>query len=215
MQLMKYDEFKNKLVEEIRKLVPAQFKHYSIELHSIRKVNKAYDGICMHDKNAEKSVSPVIYAEELYDDYMLSGDFDKVVKTATDLLVNHYVSTDAIDLDNSEDNIILTLMNYENNKEQLNELFHVKYHDMAIVFRWVMKRDENGILGCLVTNKMAEAFGFDIDELYLKAMENTKRLMPVSVKPLNDEIKDIIPTAENEPVPVLLLTNKYHMDGAA
>ena len=211
MQLLRYDEFKTELLNGIKTNVPDAYKGYSVEMYRIKKLNQCLDGICMLDKSAEKAVSPVIYADEIYSEYIKSGNIGDTIKLAVDMLINHIANTKSIDLENFEGNTVAVLLNYEQNKEMLKTMLHVPYKEFAIVFRWVMKCDENGVLGCLVTNEMAKVLNLDVDSLYMKSLENMKRLLPMTLTPLTDMLK--LPL--NDSMPVYVLSNKYGVEGGS
>ena len=211
MQLMKYEDFKKELLSGIKSSLHEEYKDYSVEMYRIKKLNQCLDGICMLDKSAEKAVSPVIYADEMYGEYIKNGDLYGTVKAAADLLVGHFSGAQGVCLENLEENIVTVLVNYEQNREMLENVLHIQYREFAIVFRWIMKRDENGVLGCLVTNEMAKALKLDADSLYIKSLENMKRLLPMTLEPLTDMLK----LSENESMPVYVLSNKYGIEGSA
>ena len=90
--MLKYDEFKAKLVNGIKNNIPKEYKNYSIELHSIKKLNQSLDGICILDKNADTVVSPVIYADELYGEYIKTDNLDTTIMLAVNMLIEHFTS---------------------------------------------------------------------------------------------------------------------------
>ena len=209
--MLKYDEFKAKLVNGIKNNIPKEYKNYSIELHSIKKLNQSLDGICILDKNADTVVSPVIYADELYGEYIKTDNLDTTIMLAVNMLIEHFTDTKSINISDIENNTVAVLLNYEQNKNMLKNIMYVRYREFAIVFRWIMKCDNNGVLGCLVNNEMAKALSLDEDTLYVKSLENMRRLLPVSVK----QITDLLSLPRDENLPVFVLGNKYGLEGAA
>ena len=94
--------------------------------------------------------------------------------------------------------------------------FHTKYYDMAIAFKWVVNMDDIGFSSTYITNDMAKEFGFGHDRLYLKARENTKRLLPAKVEKVNDYVKGLFLTPSGEKLSdIYVLTNIYRTEGAA
>lgn len=91
MQLLRYDEFKTELLNGIKNCIPDAYKKYSIEIHKIKKSNQSLDGICMLDKTKHTAVSPVIYAEGLYNSYIGGTNMENIIKTASDLLFGSFV----------------------------------------------------------------------------------------------------------------------------
>ena len=209
MQLLRYDEFKTELLNGIKTNVPDAYKNYSIEVHRIKKLNQCFDGICMLDKNEHTAVSPVIYAEELYNSYIGGTSMDKVIKTATDLLFGNFETTTDMNLDNIKESIVPVLTTQKVNED----IVHIPFLDMEILFRWIIKRDKNGVFGTMITNEVAKAFDLDTDSILEKAKENMRKIMPVSVMSLKTAIPEY--KFSSEDMPVFVLSNKHSIDGAA
>ena len=167
----------------------------------------------MLDNSSKTNISPVIYADEYYDDYLICHNIDKVIEKAAKTLLNHYVPKSNINLDAPKSHIAVVLVNYEQNKEKLKDIYHIKFHDMAIVFRLILKITDEGTFGCLVTNEMLSAFGISTENLLETAKENTKKLLPVKIELMSDKYNRDFPTSKD--IPALLLTNKYRVEGAA
>ena len=185
------------------------YKNYSIEVHRIKKLNQCLDGICMLDKTEHTAVSSVIYAEELYNSYIDGTSMEEVIKTATDLLLGYFETTTDMNLDNIKENIVPVLTAQKPNENMI----HIPFLDMEILFRWIIKRYENGVFGTMITNEVAKAFELDTDNILEKAKENMRKIMPVSVMSLKTAIPEY--KFSSEDMPVFVLSNKYSIDGAA
>ncbi len=209
MHLLKYDDFKTALLNGIKNSLPVEYGNYSVELHRITKDNQTFDGICMLDKNEHTAVSPVVYAEELYNSYIDGTSLDKVIKTATNLLFGNFETATDMDLDNIKENVVPVLTAQKPNENTI----HIPFLDMEILFRWIIKRDENGVFGTMITNEVAKAFALDTDNILEKAKDNMRKIMPVSVMPLKTAIPEY--KFSSDDIPVFVLSNKYSIDGAA
>ncbi len=207
--LLKYEDFKTALLNGIKNSLPIKYRNHSVELHRITKGNQTFDGICMLDKNENTAISLVVYAEELYNSYIDGTSMEKVVKTATDLLFGNFETATDMDLDNIKENIVPVLTAQKPNENTI----HIPFLDMAILFRWIIKRDENGVFGTMITNEVAKAFDLDIDNILEKAKGNMRNIMPVSVMPLKTAIPEY--KFSSDDIPVFVLSNKYSIDGAA
>ena len=213
MQLLKYDEFKTELLKGISACIPGAYKNYSVEIHRIKKQNQSLDGICMLDKNEHTAVSPVIYAEGLYNSYIDGTSIEDIIKTASDLLFGSFTTASDMQLENVQDNIVPVLIAINGSENILKDMVHIPFLDMAILFRLIVKKDKNGVFGAMVTHDIAKAFELDTDTILKKAKENMKRLLPVSVLPLKTAIPEY--KFSRGDIPVFVLSNKYSVDGAA
>ena len=208
MQLMKYEDFKKELVNGIKAHIPPQ---YNIEFHRITKHNQTLDGICLLGSDTEKAIAPVIYADEFYNDYINCGNIENVVKTAADSLLSHFENIKDISIESAKNNIVPILMN----RDKLpSSAVHIPFWDMEIAFHWIMKTGNDGVYGTLITKEIAEAFGIDQGNLLEPAKINMKRLMPVTVHPLNALLREYVSNGDEQPVSAIILSNSYNTDGA-
>ena len=196
------------LLNGIKAGVSDAYKGYSVEMHRVKKLNQCLDGICMLDKSEHTAVSPVIYAEELYNN--IDGtSLEEVIKTATDLLFGNFETATDMNLDNIKESIVPVLTTQRISEDMV----HIPFLDMEILFRWIIKRDENGVFGTVITNEVAKAFDLDTDNILEKAKENMRKILPVSVMPLKTAIPEY--KFSSDDIPVFVLSNKYSIDGAA
>ena len=209
--MLKYNQFKQMLAEKIKDILPVKYKDYVAEIYAINKINGKRDGLCLVYKGKSMSASPVIYVYELYAHYLKNDSLADTMKNAADTVIEGFACTPTeYSIDLSNDNIVLVLINYERNKKLLESVPHIKFLDLAFVFRWIVRKDDNGI---------ANAFGLTAEELFKVAKENTRRILPPKVESLTSTIKKLAPTeaiASNEDiVPVYILSNEAAIEGAA
>ena len=137
-----------------------------------------------------------------------------------------------LDFSNVDKNIIFTLVNAEQNKELLENVPHRKFEDLAIIYRWNVGVDSNGLYTNIVTNEFAEKIGKSEEELYRLAKENTNRIFPSEVRNMAEVISEIIFGEDGELLPedeefrnmmtetpddksMYVITNKSKLFGAA
>lgn len=120
---------------------------------------------------------------------------------------------------NIKDNIVLVLINAEANKELLKTIPHIKFLDLAFVFRWIITRNEYGFSGSIINDSLAKNIELDIDELFELAKKNTRKLLPPKVVTLKNALRamnapdDLL---DNTPeYSVFVLSNIYCVEGAA
>ena len=66
-----------------------------------------------------------------------------------------------LNYENIRKNIIFKLINTEKNKELLEELPHIEYMDMSIVFHCLIPHQEHEMASILVHNVQFETVGYD------------------------------------------------------
>lgn len=91
--MLKYNEFRQMLVERIKDLLPVKYKDYVAEIYAINKINGKRDGLCLVDKGKSMSASPVIYVDELYAHYLKNGSLTDTMKKAANTVIEGFACT--------------------------------------------------------------------------------------------------------------------------
>lgn len=191
---MNYEEFKEKVKQEFLNFLPEKYQHLKLDIRPMVKVNVVKDGLTFLDTSRESWASPTIYVEDMYKVFRESENYQKVLEDVAimvaDLLNNPPLESNKIDLRNVKENIVFQLINTEQNKEMLNNIPHREFHDLSIVYRWVVERDEVGMKSAMIMNSLMQKLGLNEEQIFNLALENTKRLLPPTVRSMNDIMKE-------------------------
>ena len=128
-----------------------------------------------------------------------------------------------VDYGQARQRIIYSLVNYEMNKEMLEQMPHRKFLDLAVTYSVaVCLPDGMGIATVRIRNQHMEMWGIGVDELETCAKENTPRLLGWDFMKLYSLISDIvgnpdtsIPGEENLADQMYVLTNHKKIGGAS
>ena len=190
---MKYQEFVTYVKEHILDEMKIE-EGAKVVINTIVKNNAVtLDGLCI--KRPNEMVTPTIYLNPYYDDY-LSG---KPIRYILGDIVNRYEEgIDAIPIENTDiatfdtvkNHIIVRLVNYEKNKEQLQDCPHIPFMDLAITFRWVAHQDEQGVASALISKKEQTKWSVSTEELLKIGMHNTISLFPSCIKNLQELLEE-------------------------
>lgn len=194
------------------------------------------DGISLLKEG--ESFGPNIYMNMYYEKYQMGMPIDAIAKDIIEKCTEAYEEVGGkiqsfapLNFDEIKDILFLKVVNYEKNKEQLENCPYKKICDLAITFRLLAEKDNKGLASSLVMNKEFEAWGMDIESLYEIALENTKREFPADIKSLIDvvfeesckmypefmleQIKDDIEKIkESEQVQMDIFSNSCRLNGA-
>lgn len=117
--------------------------------------------------------------------------------------------------------ITYQLRNYQRNKTWLDQVPHIRYLDLAIIFCFRLpgsgKREKWG----LVTWEQAQRWEMDLGELECLAQENTRKLLPMAFYTLEDMIRELsedvlcLDLPASRRIPMYVLTNQRKFYGAA
>lgn len=213
---MNYEQFKQCILSILREKYPEE--EYAIDIRQITKNNGiCLDGLCIF--RLDDMISPTIYLKQYYDHYQCGASLADIVYNITREYEQGLFLKPAIpDVDAYYEavrsQIIMRLVNFEKNKEILEECPHIKFHDLAITFRWLAFQDEIGISSALISNHELERWGISLEQMYEDAKQNTERLFPGKIAKLKDVIEDSGLIPESKELELYLLTNEQGLNGA-
>lgn len=189
--MMNYEIFKEVVKDSFKDYLPEQYKDMELRVCSVNKVNRMMDGINLIGESEVKNVSPTIYINDMYDHYKACNDLKKAIQAGADCMVNAFKmcpEAPRIDFAEAKDNIVFQLINTKQNKEMLAGIPHRDFQDLSIIYRWVIKMDDDGIQSTLIKNSLAEQLGVNEEQLFKMAAENTKRIFPPRIRSMNEVI---------------------------
>jgi hypothetical protein len=93
-----------------------------------------------------------------------------------------------------------------------------KIHDMALYYVWVVHEDGYGIGSAQITKEFAKKIGFSEPKLFQLALENTKRMFPMTVRLISEVIEeafsDLCEETPEGPLDMYVLSNSRDFYGA-
>lgn len=236
---MNYQNFCEQIKETVGSLLGEE---YNVRLVKTDKLN----GLTLMSLvilKKEDNIAPNIYLEPYYSEFQINGKIELIA----DSIISLYHSankrmelagipfTDYLTVKNQ---LFCKLINYDKNRSLLNNIPHIRYLDLAVIFCILVKKDSEGLASITVKNELMEQWAVTTDSLYEKAIENTPLLFKPSVQPMEDIIKGIIgdqyPSGEgtddmdellpelliqqnssSQNPPMLVCGNQYGLGGAA
>lgn len=166
--MMTYEEFKNALTTELNKILGANGNAYlgtdNIMGHPMETVT-----VTMISTDQKFSAS----TDKLY---ALYGGGMSVAAVAALLLQS--VRTVQSPKRAAPDSIIYCLVNAEDNKEMLQEIPHIPFYDMAILFSSVIRDDEQLRNSMFLTKTLMKENNYTLTQLSELAHQNTFRMFP-------------------------------------
>ena len=187
--MMDYEIFKEAATDIFKDYLPEQYRDMELKVIQVNKVNHTLDGINLTGGNDGRWPSPTIYINDMYDYYKVCGDLKEAVRKGAERMAEAFQEcreTPKTDLVDAKDNIVFQLVNTEQNRGMLAGVPHRAFQDLSIIYRWVMKAGEEGIVSAVVKNELAEQLGVNEEQLFKLAAENTKRIFPPCVKSMNE-----------------------------
>ena len=216
-QIENFDEFVEEVADKIGDyLLPLKVE--KIITRSVKKNNGIdFTGMAVVEKGEE--VTPNIYLEYYYKSYKNGSEMSEILKSMADEYrkAKERIASSKICIpkkDEVKERAFLRLVNYERNREQLEEEPYIPFMDMAVTFRYLSSIDEEGISSIAIKNDDLDRWNINVKELYVWAQKNTKRLFPPVLEKLSDRLKRMSICPEEADIELYILTNGCGINGA-
>lgn len=222
---MQFSDFCDYVCENISEYLP-DCNDVEATLKDTKKNNGVeLRSLCVRDEDL-KEYGSNIYLEYYYREYMEKMNIESIMEEIaeeyrisrakifeTGLNANDFTDPDL-------ERIVPRLVNYDKNKDMLENCPYIKYQDLAITFRLVGRVTERDMMSVLVDNRMLDKIGMQPQELYHIALENYNRIFPPTFMSLGSVLSGLIGDMpdfmmDDEPEKsVYVLTNKQSINGA-
>ena len=204
-----------------------------IQINDVRKNNGVIlRGLTITQRNS--NMSPTIYLNNHFTDY-ISGksSLSDIVNCVADTYHRNKIGQNVdmgyfLNFEDVKSRIVFMLINTKRNKELLEDIPHIDFLDLSIVFQCLIAQEELGLSTVLIHNVHIKLWDVTAEELYQVAKENTPRLLPCELKSMNQVLSEIM--LEESPdafssedctelftgnIPMFVLSNRSRVEGAA
>lgn len=204
---------------EVREQLPdylIQFDIEDVRINSVTK-NNGTELTAVMVAVKDENVSPSIYIDRYYSLYTDGMSFDEVLEEIRDDYIEARKNIPQFDIKNiySRENLFVKLVNYDRNKENLANIPHEQYLDMAVTARLLVKNDNYGMASVVVDNQIMENLDMTKEELFTAAKENSAIIFPLVINTL----QSVVESMSGEKLPVVpqiyVLTNSSGNNGAS
>ena len=207
--------------DRILEAVKTQLPDIDIKLETITKNNNKEKRGLIFKSPDTKSIGLIIYI----DDFVNAIESEKItIEEVVDHIISAYnenkdtdisgVVDHIMDYDSIKDRIIYCLINYNKNEELLQNIPHIRFLDLAIIYKISLEPIENNCASIIIRNDLMNIWHINKEELHNRAVENTPKLLPVKFRKMQDIINmnlfDI-----NDYVQMYVMTNKDNVNGAS
>lgn len=216
---MNYQEFVGSVTGFLRESLPGGTR---LQLIPLEKNNGIImDGLSVRKEG--KRVAPMIYLDSYYREYLdgrsLRGICDQILECCEDSDFEEHFDVDFFrESERVRPTVAYRLINYEKNRELLQEVPHLPFLDLAVIFYSLLTDTPVGHATVLIRNSHLELWGKNTSWLYEAAKENTEKLLPKRLVSMEDMIYELS-EGKQEPeyagVPMYVLTNSRKSFGAA
>ncbi|MCR5011055.1 MAG: DUF5688 family protein [Lachnospiraceae bacterium] len=166
-----------------------------VTIRSVTKNNGVIlQGLMVREKDC--NLAPTIYLESFFEQYTSGKSFSGIINELISLAVvkkEHMIFNpeNFAEFDKAKDHIVIKLINTDLNKELLKEVPNFPFHDMSVVFFYLIEGGEGGNASILINNKHMESWKTDPDTLYEIALKNGPVMLPAKLHKMDSLMRNI------------------------
>lgn len=229
--MMDFDEFKEKVKDNIKNYLPMQYEKANVSLQSVVKNNDVQlTGLMI--RLEENNIAPFIYLDRYYEQYQNGMELPDIMKDIAELRVSSEQSVKLdisriTDFNQVKDNIICKLINGDMNEEYLADKPYTQIEDMAVIYVIDLGSGAEGHMSSPITYDLMKRYGVDTQMLHEIAIHNLAK-SEIVFKSMKDALMEIMfpdgvseedPLAEilsaEDEIPMYVLSNAEKLNGAA
>lgn len=232
VKIVTYKEFKEAVIEKFT-IRYADSEKYALDFREAYKTNRKMDAIqltpiirkenfCDISSSIDSSIdassfimSPSLYINNLYEDYLSTENFDAIIQRSFSLMEMAADKTSDMakqimdDISNREyikSHVVYSLVNTENNAKLLESVPHREVFDLSIVYRVVLQTEDNNLNSFMIHESFANQLGLSESDLYSLAKENTENFFPTVVKSISDVFLEMLNKIDQNSLEFLMLS---------
>ncbi|MBR5474112.1 MAG: hypothetical protein IKU83_01740 [Lachnospiraceae bacterium] len=189
---MEYNQFLEHVRSEISKIMPEA----KVDIHHILKNNRvALDGLTILEEG--ETISPTIYLNEFYEKYCKGSNLEELL---LEIWMVYQISrckpvfdvSRLKEFDYIKDRIVFKLINYEENREMLEDMPYKRVLDLAMVFYFIIEDEKLGVATATISNSHLKLWGVSEEEVYQIAKMNTPHLLGWELKNMDSLIEEMV-----------------------
>ena len=217
---MRFDEFVDVVVKEIRDYLPKTFAEAGVELKTVTK-NNGVELTGLIIRREASNICPTIYLDPYYEAYKAGEEMDKILREIADTrmrtdIKEPFDADQFMQFERVKELIVPRLVNKEQNSEQLTERPYSVLADLAVTYHIMLF---NGNASTPVTNNFMKEWGIKTEELHETAIRNMLRLFPSTFRGMSVVVNELHPGYMDVLAPedeaLFVLSNSGKMFGAA
>ncbi|MCI8851756.1 MAG: hypothetical protein HFE82_09555 [Erysipelotrichaceae bacterium] len=170
---MDYKIYKESLRDKVQEQLGEDVSVYYTEMVKNNNVKK--EALALQTKG--ENTTPMIYVDSLLEAYACTGNMEESKNTVLEIYKgrNHVLADwNSFSWEQVKPYIRIRLVRMEGNEEYLKDKPYKKVLDLAMIFV-VLLNEKEGEMAAQVSWTQMEAWGIDIEELYLTAIENFRK----------------------------------------
>lgn len=186
---MKYEEFLEKVKENIKEYLPVEYAESIPEISGQRQNNGRISyGICLF--RPDRTTAPFLHLEGYYEKYIQGVPFDNMMRGIAASYYKRDIESPGITMEdfmyqNIKEKIFVEVCNAEMNREELETIPHEIMEDLAAKFYIQFKCEDTQVLKMTVRNSYLQLWDISKEELKEQAWKNMHTQFKPLIAPLD------------------------------
>lgn len=224
-------EFIEYVKAHIKEYLPPEYETAEIAVHEVVKSNdRTLMGLTVL-RNGE-NISPTVYLEPFAEQVAQGRSIEDALREIAGLQNAHHTHTPmevptSFDYEDVRQKLSMKLCDPETNREYLKDKPYMPCGDLAVFYRILVDRNEDGIATAVITDNLMQIWGITKEQLHRDAVQAENVRNPVQFYSMEDLMADMMFSAEPDNlfdrdtsleldlIPMYVLTNPDRVDGAA
>ena len=220
MPAMTFEEFKEYATRNIMQYLPPEYANGEVAVYEVTKLGGSYTGLSVRTK--ERKTAVTVNLDQYYKEYQKFNMTGHIMRDMAQTIMTHSMKNDLewiTDYEQVRDKLFVRLSNSESNKAVLANAPHVMKEDLVMTCHVLVSKDDS-VASTIVNDSLFKAYGITEEQLFADATENSQRLFPIKVQPLESFIYDMA-AGEGYEHPIndknhmLVVTNDMGINGAS
>ena len=215
---MDFSAFKQMILCKVQLFMGPEYE--VVEQQTVKNNDVTLHGIMA--KKDGTNAFPTIYINDVYDENMTPTEVEyaamKIAKSLSKAELDEELSMDNLmDFNLAKVNVTLKIVNAKMNSDLLSKVPHRRFHDLAVLYRYVVCDDEKfgGGYSVLIDENIQKKWNISEEQLYSIAYENTLMVFPPTIENIKNVLEQMCDCNMGaEEVPMYVLTCQMQSFGS-
>lgn len=220
MPAMTFEEFKKYTADNIKQFLPLNYQNGEVSVYRVTKLGSTYTGMSV--RTGERRSAVTVNLNRHYIDYVKDERIERVMREVAQTIMMNQLGNDLewiTDYDKAKEKLFIRVSNAITNEEVISRVPHIQKEDLVLTCHVLVSNDE-AVASTIVSNPLLEAYGVTEEKLFEDAIENSQKLFPIQMQPLESLIFDMaeengIEYPTNGSNHLMVVTNNHSINGAS
>lgn len=189
-----FSDFCEEILKQVKETLPPPYGEGECLLREIQKINETYTGLIIRKK--DQPITIAVKLEQYYQDYRngtaMETILDSILKQTEDDCLNplSFIPNAMKSYESVRPRLFLRVSNKAMNQELLNKTPHKTVMDLALTYHISLKELKGQNASIMVNGELLESWKITKNKLHLDCLNNSPRIMPCEVLPIQKVLKD-------------------------